>query len=292
MGGVASGASCPYRDLYIYALEGRVLRADESGFGSEFIGNWVEGDSSFLFFKEPADERVARLLAQRPELALSERYQFDYEEWQGGGLDCLSAEGVTFRAPWSRAGTDDGRTLLLDPGVVFGNGVHPTTRDCLSALAEAHARFPFHSVLDLGTGTGILALFAVAVGAERVLAVDLNPLCVRTAVRNVALNGFSDLIQVVEGRAEDFCRNGVDVVVANIHAEVIKSLLAVEAFLQSPVLIISGLLRTPFREIREKIRAAGYDIHRVYEHEMTWHTLMAVGPAAIDRAMGRFPGEF
>lgn len=276
---------CPYRDLYIYAIEGRVPPDEEAGLGSEFIGNWVEGESSFLFFSEPADERVARLLARRSELSLAERYQFGYEEWQGGGLDGICAGGITFRAPWSRVGNDSGRTLLLDPGVVFGNGLHPTTRDCLSALAVAHENFPFRSVLDLGAGTGILALYAAAVGAESVLAVDLNPLCVRTAVRNAALNGFSDVIHVVEGRAEDFCLNRVDVAVANIHAEVIKSLLAVEAFLRSPVLIISGLLRTPFREIREKITTAGYEIHRVFEYEMTWHTLLAIRPTLFDGGM-------
>ncbi|MFO8240994.1 MAG: 50S ribosomal protein L11 methyltransferase [Dissulfuribacterales bacterium] len=59
--------------------------------------------------------------------------------------------------------------IVLDPGVVSGNGLHPTTRDCLRALAYAARTRPFESVLDFGTGTGILAVAAVLLGAVRVL---------------------------------------------------------------------------------------------------------------------------
>lgn len=267
---------CPYRDLYIYAVEGRVPACEEAALGSDFIGNWVEGESSFLFFSESADTRVERLVTRRHELTLIERYQFGYPEWQGEGFDLIRAGGVTFRPPWVKSVDGDGGTVLLDPGVVFGNGVHPTTRHCLSALDALRSAFPFRRVLDLGTGTGILSLFAAALGAERVVAVDLNPLCVRTANKNVELNGFSNVIQVVEGLAEDYCSRHFDVVVANIHAEVIKRMLQIDEFVMSPVLVISGLMRTPFRETREQIVSAGYEIWRIYDYEMTWYTLVGV----------------
>lgn len=267
---------CPYEDLYIYAVEGRVNSCDEDLLGGAFLGNWVEEGSSFLFFTQPADDAVGSLVQRRPSLTISDRFHFRYDEWQGEGFGRIEEGGIVIRAPWlAREGGPLG-DILLDPGVVFGNGLHPTTRDCLRAIRALSGIVPFRSVLDLGTGTGILALYAAALGAESVLAVDLNPLCVRTASRNIALNRLSGVVEAVEGSAERFCQEPFDLVVANIHAEVIKGLVAVDAFLENPAIVISGLLRTPFREIRDRVSAGGYDIWKVYEHEMTWYTLAAI----------------
>ena len=78
--------------------------------------------------------------------------------------------------------------ILLDPCVVFGTGYHPTTRSCLKALWNLYQKEKPATVLDLGTGTGILALAAVKWGARRVLTVDCNELAAETASRNVKLN--------------------------------------------------------------------------------------------------------
>ncbi len=267
---------CPYDDLYIYVLRGVLPSKAEDQLGDEFIGNWVEGDSSFLFFKRPSEEAVLRLLNENPGLGLEESHCFTYEQWQGGGFVRLQAGDFNLIPPWDlTAGKGGGINILLDPGVVFGNGLHPTTRHCLEAIALTNHQETFTSALDLGTGTGVLALAAALLGADRVLAVDINPLCVRTAKRNVKRNGLEARVQVVQGTAEAFATEPVDLVTANIHYEVIKGLLDRETLCNTRRIIVSGLMRSQFREIRERLKKKNFDLIREWDHDMTWFTLLA-----------------
>jgi ribosomal protein L11 methyltransferase len=118
----------------------------------------------------------------------------------------------------------------------------------------------FETVLDLGTGTGILAIAAARLGASRVLAVDLNPLCVKTSRRNVRLNEVEAVVEVVEGIAEDFAENPADLLVANIHYEVLDDLVEREKFREKPWLILSGLMRSQGRDIKAKLERCGLRI--------------------------------
>jgi len=137
--------------------------------------------------------------------------------------------------------------IIIDPGVVFGTGLHPTTKHCLRAMVTLQeGQIPMEKVLDLGTGTGILALAAGFLGAGEVTAVDLNPLAVKTTKRNVLLNHLEGIIKVVQGKAQDFVDQSADLVIANIHHEVVKDLLETDGFRQK-------------------------------DHEMTWYTLLLKG---------------
>jgi ribosomal protein L11 methyltransferase len=170
---------------------------------------------------------------------------------------------------------DDGKTeIILDPGVVFGTGLHPTTEDCLKAMAHLHGQSPLRRVLDLGTGTGILALAAALLGAEKVLTVDLNPLSVKTAQRNVGLNGLEGSIEAVKGLVEDFVAQRADLVVANLYHSVVVKLLDKEGFLQKSWFIISGLLRSEMREIRHQLGERDLRVTQEWEQEGTWYTLL------------------
>jgi len=266
----------PYRDLYIYLFNGLVREDDEVILGDTFLGNWVEEDSSFLFFEKSADKVLTRLLKRRSDLELVNDYYFTYEQWQGGGLDVLTIERFLIVPPWEKTVSTEGLIrILLDPGVVFGNGLHPTTRDCLRAIAFAHGQRPFSSVLDIGTGTGVLALAVACLGAERVLAADLNPLCVRTANKNVRLNGLDEIIELIEGPAEDFLDEPADLVVANIHHAVICDLLERRVFRKKDRLIISGLMRSQAREVKTQLVSRRFRIIREWDHDMTWFTFLA-----------------
>lgn len=270
------GTPEPYQDLHIYLIEGIVSDREEAGFGEHFLGAWVEGDTSFLFFSTPARDRVASLLRTRPELRLSEEHRFTYEAWQGTRLDPVKIGRFLVVPPWNRTGVQ-GRDveIILDPGVVFGTGIHPTTADCLRALDFLRERFAFRSVLDLGTGTGILALAAAALGAVEVVAVDLNPLCVKTARRNVGLNHVEKVVDVLEGSAEDFAADSADLVLANIHYDVLNHLVEGEAFRRAPWLIVSGLMRSQGRDIRKKLERCGASIAGEWDGDGTWTTLLA-----------------
>jgi ribosomal protein L11 methyltransferase len=103
--------------------------------------------------------------------------------------------------------------IRLDPGMAFGTGEHPTTRLCLESL-ETCLR-PDQTVLDLGTGSGILAIAAALMGAERVVAVDIDPVAVGIARENAAMNGVEGRVQVLEGSLEA-AKPPFDLILANI----------------------------------------------------------------------------
>lgn len=130
--------------------------------------------------------------------------------------------GRTFVVPpWDESPSPAGcHRLVLEPGMAFGTGSHETTSLCLEALDERLAERPGASVLDVGTGSGILAIAACQLGAPRVLATDDDPIAVRTALENAQRNGVAPEICLAgEEPAGTF-----DVVVANILANTLVSL--------------------------------------------------------------------
>lgn len=269
---------CPYRELCVYHLEGRVAPAE--GLGAEsFLGLWQEGDSAFLFFGAPEPEAVGRLLARRPEARLIDSYRMPYAAWQETAAP-ERVGGFIVRPPWRPAAPEAagaaGIELVVDPGLVFGSGTHPTTRDCLAALEELYAARTARRVLDLGTGTGILALAAARLGAERVLAVDLNGLAAATARRNVAGNGLAARILVVQGRAEQALGARAELVVANLHGEAMRTLVAAPGFRDKRAFVLSGLLRREAKEIRERLARLGVAVVAERVAEGIWYTLTAV----------------
>lgn len=267
--------SSPYDDLYIYLIKGLVPHEEESSLGLSFLGNWVEEDTSFLFFGEPSERIVSELLQNRTDLQLLENYHFSYEEWQGAFSEPLKIDRFLIVPPWVDVAEGPGETkILLDPGLVFGTGLHASTRDSLKALSYVHSRVEVKKVVDLGTGTGVLALASALLGAEQVLAIDLNPLCVNTAKRNIELNRLESRIEVKEGRAEDFAEVQADLMLANIHWDVLKSLLAREGFRKNSWIVLSGLMRSHARDLETDLVRYGLRIVKAWEDEATWYTML------------------
>ena len=278
-GGLSAG---PPERLYVYCVEGLVPPAAENGLGGSFLGNWVEGTSSFLFFSEPAEDPVLRMVGDHPDLEYVEGHRFTYEEWLGERFERFQVGDFEICPAWGAEEPlrETSLRVLLDPGVVFGSGLHPTTRSCLEALSWLWREEPPKTVLDLGTGTGVLAVAAGLLGADRVVAVDLNPLCVRTAARNVRMNGLESRVQTLVCSAEDALDRSGDLVLANIHYEVIRRLLERGPFLNRRWIVFSGLMRTQARALKDHLRGMGMEIVREWDRDMVWHTLAVRGRTA------------
>ena len=266
----------PCERLYIYYLEG-LAGPDGIDLGRRFIGNWEEDGYSFLFFSSPAPEAVRRLVAARPDLKLLDQYDMAYDDWQGGRFQGLRVGRLVIRPPWANAPastTGGGVEMLLDPGVVFGAGTHATTRDCLAALEMLSAENPGRRLLDLGTGTGVLAVAAARLGWHQVLAVDFNRLAAKTARHNVRLNDLKANVLVVHGRAEQLVACRADVMVANLHYDVMGPLIRSEGFRHCADWIISGLLRSQAREVEAFLATTGVVIRRRWSQDNTWFTFL------------------
>jgi len=123
------------------------------------------------------------------------------------------------RPTWEEASPQPGETLLqIDPGMAFGTGSHATTRLCLEALVANIGTLAATKVLDVGTGSGILAIAAALLGAEQVVGCDIEQEACRVAAGNAALNGVAGRIDLGTTPLEDIAGH-FDLVLANILAE-------------------------------------------------------------------------
>ena len=152
----------------------------------------------------------------------------------------------------------DDVVLVLDPGMAFGTGLHPTTQMCLQALEQVVV--PGNSVLDVGTGSGILAIAAVKLGASEVRAFDTDMLAVETTQSNAAQNGIHS-IQVHQGVLADVPVTTWDIVVVNILAHVIVALFDHDRLLEyvapNGKLILSGIIEEQLGVVETAVTHAG-----------------------------------
>ncbi len=262
--------------LHIYYLEGRISK-DKKIVNKNYIGNWEEDEFSFLFFIQPAEETVNKLVECTSDLILLDSYEMTYEQWQGGDIEPSQIGGFLLTPPWFTPPLEEPSTVItLDPGVVFGNGLHPTTRDCLQAIEIACAGQKVKTMLDLGTGTGLLALAAVKLGCKKGLAVDFNFLATQTAINNVRLNELESNILVVNGQAESFTAVPTDLLVANIHYDILKKIIRSDGFLKQKWFILSGLLASEAEKVHNYLADKPVLILQKWNRNSTWHTLLGI----------------
>ena len=156
--------------------------------------------------------------------------------------------------------------MTLDPGMAFGTGTHGTTAGCLRAL-DAHLT-PGMAVCDVGTGSGILAIAAVKLGAGRVVAVDNDDLAIRVARENAAVNE----VTAIDFRVGDLLTD-VDgpfgLILANILAPVVLALIPLlpRVLPAGGVFISSGYILSQEEEIHAALTAAGHVVLERYEQE-------------------------
>jgi ribosomal protein L11 methyltransferase len=266
----------PETVLHIYYLEG-ILPPDLHVPVEYFVGNWVEDDFSFLFFRKSAKETVETLLSDYPNIKLLDKYEMSYEQWQGGVVEPVRLGRFLLNPPWIKASPQKGEiAITLDSGVVFGNGAHPTTQACLEAIELVCAGGKVQTMLDLGSGTGILSLAAARLGCRRILSVDYNFLASQTTRTNVILNDLKNQIFVVNGKAEDHTAVATDLLVANIHHDVMKDLIRTEGFLKQKWFVLSGLLRSETEKVSAFLSTQPVHILKRWNNDNTWNTLLGI----------------
>ncbi len=158
----------------------------------------------------------------------------------------------------------EGRAVLrLEPGLAFGTGAHQTTRLCLEALETAVT--PGSTVLDVGCGSGILAIAARLLGAKTAVGVDIDALAVKTARENGRRNGFSQPgLTFLQGNLADDVTGQYDVVVTNIVADVILLFLRDVGKFMKPgsVFIASGIIDLREQEVLSAMAACGFTVEQ------------------------------
>jgi ribosomal protein L11 methyltransferase len=160
--------------------------------------------------------------------------------------------------------------IRLDPGMAFGTGQHPTTLMCLRALEETVR--PGSDVLDLGAGSGVLALAAAHLGAASVLALDNDPQAAQAARENARLNGLEAVVRVEEGTVKADI-GPFDVIAANISPSVIVDLSGAmaAALRRGGVLIAGGFSEERAAEVAAALTAAGLVVERTLS-DGDWRT--------------------
>ncbi|QFP76949.1 50S ribosomal protein L11 methyltransferase [Deinococcus sp. AJ005] len=207
------------------------------------------------------------------------------QDWQAhfkATLKPVRAGRVTIVPPWLRDEVEAGQTaLIIEPGMAFGTGHHATTRmavEALSALDLTGKR-----VLDVGTGSGVLAIAAVLLGADHATGLDIDPLTIPIAIENAEINGVpTGRVAFAEGSLGlgDESDETFDVLVANLYAE-LHDLLAGEyaaALLPGAPLILTGILIGKLDLVRAALDREGFGSVTVRE-DGEWVLVTATSPS-------------
>ena len=258
--------------MLVYRLSGTLDDEDLTAALWEAGADGLEERQGFLraYFSEQLP------LDHLPELAGGEWLTEPDRDWQADwklGLEPVRAGRITVVPSWLVQDVEPGQlTLIIEPGMAFGTGHHATTRMAIEALSSLDLQG--RRVLDVGSGSGVLAIAASLLGAERALGLDIDPLTIPVAFENAELNRFtrtaSGLKNAVGGLL-DFAQGTLEgenyeeserygVLVANLYAE-LHDLLAAdyrEALQAGGPLILTGILEGKLELVREALEREGF----------------------------------
>ena len=174
-------------------------------------------------------------------------------------------------SPAAPAGAHD---LLIDAGLAFGTGHHETTRGCLTLYEEVLAERKPRRILDMGCGTGVLAMAAAKVGAEAIVGIELDEDSVAVAQTNAEINGVADKVRFLHGGEPDLGGDGYDLIFANILAGPLISLSPglTEVSAETADLLLAGLLIEQEDDVMNAYEVLGWT-RRGGFHDGQWSLL-------------------
>jgi len=206
-------------------------------------------DSFDLFNIKPHPETLIRL---RDDSEWKDNWKNNYKSF-------FISKRVIIKPSWETCDFEDGQVVVeLDPGMAFGTGTHETTRMCALFLDDLVKEDEY--ILDLGCGTGILGIISARLGAGKVTCVDIDEAACSTAKENIRNNHVEDKIDVVNGELKDVEKREYDIIIINIIADVIISLLpALKNYCKSKTdIILSGIIKERRQEVLETAALYGF----------------------------------
>ena len=231
---------------------------------------WYQADSSFPSVLESIRNRLEELPKSDAETILFGTLKIDTvtvddQSWTGIWKKYFkpfhSSEHIVIKPTWEPYTPDENDIVIeIDPGMAFGSGTHETTGMCLSLLEEViHGG---EEIIDVGTGSGILAIGAAKLGAGHVLAIDIDPDAVKVAGENVLHNGVDQIVSVRQGNLLDRVSDVCDICVANIISDVIISFAAplINHIRPGGLFICSGIVTVRSDEVARALEDAEYEI--------------------------------
>jgi len=234
-------------------------------------------------FAWDARELLRSSLPAGAEVTTSWRWQEQQDwiaEWKRGLGPRRVTDRLVVKPTWCEwSATPDETVIDIDPQMAFGTGEHATTRGCLRLLDRALR--PGDRVLDVGSGSAVLAIAAARLGAGEVVAVEYDPDANLNARENLGLNGVEGRVRIVEAMADPPLLAGLggfDLVLANILSSVIRPLLPAFhdalASASNGRLIVSGILSVEHHGVVRDALAAGFRVEDVDEEEDWWNALL------------------
>lgn len=192
-------------------------------------------------------------------------------EWKNYFHPFKASERFTIVPSWETYEKESNNELCieLDPGMAFGTGDHPTTSMCLKAI-EKYVK-PTDSVIDVGTGSGILSIASHLIGVKRIKALDIDEMAVNVAKENFKKNHCENAIEAVPGNLLQDEDKKFNIVIANILAHIIEEMIedAYNTLVEEGYFITSGIIEEKYEEIESQMKRVGFNIISV-EHDNGW----------------------
>jgi ribosomal protein L11 methyltransferase len=200
--------------------------------------------------------------------------QMDWSEWRAS-VRAHDLGALTIAPPWLASDLDPSRTVVIEPAMAFGTGEHATTRGVTRLMQRIQPMA--RSVADIGAGSAVLSICAAKLGAERVVAVEIDEDAIGNAEENVAANGVKDRVHVIQGDAATILPllAPVDLVLGNIISSVLTPLLPVifDSLSSGGSAILSGILQEESEAMLVEIRNGGWTV-RAEDREDEWWSVL------------------
>ena len=212
----------------------------------------------------------------------------DWEEaWKAAFPPQRIGKQMLIAPTWSNAPHNETDVVIqLDPGMAFGTGQHPTTRLSLELLEDAIE--PHYHVADIGTGSGILTIAAVKLGAQQVDAIELDPTAIPVAAANFEANGVAGHVQLSQGDGLKGVERKYHLIIGNILTKVVLPIIpyCVPRLHEAGIVIFSGILDTELGQVESVLEANRFrclQVVRETEDDITWVGIKAVSESATAR---------